>query len=727
VPKPVQLFVVRLSTTMKSLRLYPTGSNIPRRGAVDALEALGTATGEDSYLELSVGRDGLHYQATSVFPRSESFTTFAREFYKRNLAAVRFHEGVTPEEILLFLSLIIQPAEQVAANGGMEAGLSELGVINITVAEAATRIVETALPGTLPTHDEDEEEEEEARQPEAQFDEDEQKSIEQILEEAGADQARDRRLLMRALRDKRAVAEYLREARERGSGEAIRDLAKRIGALARSTRHEMKEDRAAVLSVIAEAIVELTPQERGELYQDHLIDQARRDQALAELIDKLGVDELVDRILGQIEETPEALTGLSRAVRNLTVMNVQAPGQSVLNLVVSKMQAQGANESFISGMTQAVAPMRISGIEQFKTDRSESVGTVLRLIDMTPDGSDVFVFDEAIEPLRAEATRGTTDGDVVECLVAVAMIEKRDEPFSAVMTMVEESVGYLIEAQEADVAADVAEAMAAASNDESVPESHRTRMRNVLVNIANPATLAAVTNVLRRYKSDSPEYLACRRLITVLGEAVIEPLLEVLANENDMNARKALIEMISISAKNYIAQLGARVTDNRWYFVRNVVSILASTRSPDALAYLQRTVRHNDARVRRETIRALAAIRSAMSDSMLATALDDEDTQNVEIAANYLGSLGSVPAVPALELVARAQSRGSHEQSARVEAIQALARIGDPSSEQVFRDLSRRRWFDFLFGGGRDKAVRDAAAEALRTMQSGPVETGGAA
>ncbi len=725
VPKTVQLFVVRLSTSMKSLRLYPTGSDIPRRGAVDALEALNAAIGEDSYLELSVGRDGLHYQAASVFPRSESFTTFAREFYKRNLAAVRFHEGVTPEEILLFLSLIIQPAEQVAANGGMEAGLSELGVINVTVAEAATRIVETALPGTLPTHDEDEDEQ--AREPEAQFDEDEQKSIEEILEEAGADQARDRRLLMRALRDKGAVAEYLREARERGSGETIRDLAKRIGALARSTRHEMKEDRAAVLSVIAEAIVELTPQERGELYQDHLIDQARRDQALAELIDKLGVDELVDRILGQIDETPEALTGLSRAVRNLAVMNVQAPGESVLNLVVSKLQAQGMNEGFISGMTQAVAPMRISKIEQFKTDRSESVGTALRLIDMTPDGSDVFVFDEAVEPLRVEATRGTTDGDVVECLVAVAMIEKRDEPFSAVMTMVEESVGYLIEAQEADVAADVAEAMAAASSDDSIPESHRTRMRNVLVNIANPATLAAVTNVLRRYKSDSPEYVACRRLITVLGEAVIEPLLEVLANENDMGARRALIEMISVSARNYIAQLGARVTDTRWYFVRNVVSILASTRSPDALVHLQRTVRHNDARVRRETIRALAAIRTAMSDSMLVGALDDEDTQNVEIAANYLGSLGSVPAVPALELVARAQNRGSHEQSARVEAIQALARIADPSSEQVFRDLSHKRWFDFLFGGGREKAVRDAAAEALRTMQTGPAEMDGAA
>lgn len=734
VPKPVQLFVIRLSSTMKAQRLYPTGSDIPRRSALDALEALEAAIGEDPYLELGVGRDGLHYQSASVFPRSESFTTFAREFYKRNLAAVRFHAGVTPEEILRFLSLIIAAAEQVAAGGGVEAGLSELGVINITVSEAATRIVETAIPGTIiPPKSEDEEGDDEAgtgkstsAKPAAEFDEDESKTIEEILGEAGVDQARDRHLLMRALRDKRAVAEYLREARERGPENGIRDLAKRIGALARSTRHEIPEDRAAALSVIAEAIAELTPQERGELYQDHLIGQARRDQALAELIDKIGVDELVDRILEQIEETPEALTGLSRAVRNLTLMNVQAPGESVLNLVVSNLKAQGSSDGFITGMTVAAAPTRITGIEQFKTDRSESVGTVLRLIDMTPDGSDVFVFDEAVEPLRAEAARGTTDGDVIESLVSVAMMEKRDEPFNAVMTMLEDSVGYLIEAQEADVAADVAEAMSAATKDDTIPESHRARMLQVLSNIAKPESLANVASVLRRYKSDSLEYIACRRLLTVLGESIIDPLLEVLADENDMAARRALIEMISVSAKNYIPELGARLADRRWYLVRNVVSILSNTHSPEALTYLQRTLRHHDVRVRRETIRGLASIRTAMSDSMLVAALDDEDGQNVEIAAKYLGSLGSISAVDQLELLARGQTRGNHDQPARIAAIEALSRIGAASSLPVFEDLSRKRGF-FGFGGGREKDLRAAAMQALNVARSAAAQKGASA
>jgi hypothetical protein len=713
VPKPVQLFVVRMSSCMKAQRLYPSGSDIPRRSAADALQALADAIGQESYLELEVGRDGLHFMDTAVFPHSESFTTFAREFYKRNLAAVRFHTGITPEELLQFLMLIIEPPEQIAAEGGMEAELARLGVINITVAQAATRILETQIPGS---EDEDESDDELGLDAE---DEDLQKSIDEILDEASSDQARDRQVLMRALRDKRAVAEYLREARKRDAEDSIKDLAKRIGNLARSTRKEGAEDRSAVLSVIAEAIVDLTPEERGELYKDNLVEQARRDQALAELIDKLGVDEVVDRILGTIDETPEALTGLSRAVRNLTLMNVQAPGESVMNLVVSKMQAAGHTEGFISGMTTAAQPKRISTMDQFKTDANQPVGTVLRLIDLTPDGSDVFVFDEAVQPLRTEANRGTTDGDVVESLLAVAMIETRDEAFAAIVTMLEDSVGYLIEAQEADVAADVAEAMSAASKDESLPESHRERMRSVLQHVARPSSLAAVTSVLRRYKNDSPEYIACRRLLTVLGEAAFDPLLEVLADENDMAARKALIEMISASAASYLPELGARLVDKRWYFVRNIVQILASTRSADVLPYLQRTVRHADARVRRETIRGLSLIRTATSDAMLAAALEDEDAQNVEMAAKTLGSLRCPTAVGALEEVARGAGHGNREQTARIAAIESLGRIGAPSSVDVLQALGRKRGFFFgLFGGGKDKAIQAAAAMALRTLQA---------
>jgi hypothetical protein len=710
VPKRVLLFTTRLSTSMKSLRIYPAGSDIPRKNAQEALEILNEALEQDEFLELGVTRVGLVYGGSAVFPRAQGFQSFSREFYKRNLAAIRFHRGVTPDEILRFLSLIIMPPETLAAQGGMEPSMSELGVVNISVTEAATRIVETVLPGAAGPYD-----------PEAHLEIPTERSVEELLEEAGNDQTRDRRVLMRVLRDRRAVAQYLQEAREREPEASVDELARRVLTLARNTRDELPDDQKAVLDVIAEAIMELHPEERGELYESHLLEQGRLDEAIAAIIERLGVEEIVDCILNQIDETPEALTGLSRAVRNLALMNVNADTDKVLELAVTKLKTRGFAEVFIEKLGEDVAPPTITGTEQQRRRASGPVETVLRLVDMSPDASDVFVYDDAVEPLRVEAARGTTDGDVVSALVAVATIETRDQEFSAIMSMLEDSVGVLIEAHEADVAADVAEALSSVAARPDVTADHRERMLKVVNSIASPESLARVTTALRRYRSDSEEYLACRRLLGVLGESMIDPLLEVLADEQDMASRKALIDLISSSARNYIPELGARLTDHRWYLVRNVVAILASTHSTDALPYLQRTLRHSDARVRRETIRGLATIRAAMSDSMLAAALSDADPQNVQAAARYLGLVGARSAVPTLEQVALGESLGNHDTSVRVEAIAALAKLGSPTSLAVMQELTRKHG---LFGGGPPREVRDAAAAAIPALSAAAAQSG---
>jgi len=710
VPTRVLLFTTRLSTAIKSLRIYPAGSDIPRKNAQDALDVLNEELEQEEYLELGVSRVGLVFAGSTVFPRSRGFQSFFREFYKRNLAAVRFHRGVTPDEILRFASLIIMPPEELAAQGGIETALSELGVVNISVTETATRIVETVLPGDAGAYE-----------PGETPDLSAELSIDEVLDEAGSDQSREHRVLMRLLRDRRAVAKYLQDARDSSPEGGMDALARRVLKLARGAREGLPADQATVLDVIAQAIMELHPEDRSDLYEEHLLEQGRMDEAIAAIIDRLGVPEVVNCIVNQIDETPEALTGLARAVRNLALLNANVDKDEMLDLAVDQLQARGFSRVFIEDLGEGVSPPRITGVERSHRTTAGPVETVLRLVDMAPDASGVFVYDDAVEPLRAEAARGTTDGDVISALVAIATMEPRDQEFSAIMSMLEDSVGVLVDAHEADVAADVAESLSAVATDPDVNPEHRERMRRVVDSIASPESLARVTTALRRYRSDSAEYLACRRLLSVLGDSMIDPLLEVLADEQDMSARKALIELISSSAHDFIPELGARLTDHRWYLVRNVVSILASTHSTEALPFLQRTLRHSDVRVRRETIRGLAAIRVPMADSILAAALNDADGPNVQATARYLGLVGARSSVPALEQVALGESPGNHETPARVEAIRALVKLGSATSVPVLTELARKRG---LFGGGPAREVRDAALAALPALSATAMQTG---
>jgi HEAT repeat protein len=219
---------------------------------------------------------------------------------------------------------------------------------------------------------------------------------------------------------------------------------------------------------------------------------------------------------------------------------------------------------------------------------------------------------------------------------------------------------------------------------------------------------------MRVHNPQSAEYSACRRLLSTLGANTIGPLLEVLADEPDMAARKALVDLVSDMASKQIESLGARLSDPRWYFVRNVVNILGSTRDPAALAHLSRTLRHADARVRRETIRAVGGVRVKYAEDILVSALSDDDGQNVALAARTLGTLGVVEALQPLIEVAQGEGRGSRDVGARIEAIEALGRLGRREAVPVLRELERQRG---LMRTGRVREIRTAAEAALAAIE----------
>jgi hypothetical protein len=435
---------------------------------------------------------------------------------------------------------------------------------------------------------------------------------------------------------------------------------------------------------------------------------------VAAVIRQMSLDEVMSTILEEIPRTAEARSGLSRAIRNLALINIATTRGDVLGAAGAAMRAKGMSDPDVADVLSAAVPRRLEEHGRMRKSGPQPVDSVLRLLELMPGTPPTHVYEDGTAALRAEAVRGLTDGDVLAALVTIATLETRENELTAIMSLLDESIGLLVDQQEFEVAADAAEALTAAAADPKLASEHRRRMGELVRVLSRPEAMRRITTAMRVYRHDSLEHAACRRLLAVLGAQTISPLLEVLADEPDMAARKAMVELVSTLARDAVSELGHRVADRRWYFVRNVVAILGGTHDALALPFLERTLRHGDQRVRRETIRAAAGIRDAHADEMLMAALGDEDAANVQLAARYLGLLGIAGAATILEQVARGEGRGNRENAPRIEAIEALGRIGAPGSAGVLEELTRQRGLL----AGRTREIRAAAAAALATLRA---------
>jgi len=222
-----------------------------------------------------------------------------------------------------------------------------------------------------------------------------------------------------------------------------------------------------------------------------------------------------------------------------------------------------------------------------------------------------------------------------------------------------------------------------------------------------------------------------------LGPAMAEALGEALARTEDRGARFALTSALVRVGEDGADVLASLARDRRWFVVRNAVLVLGETRAQWALAHLTRTLAHPDARVRRETLMALARVggdeaaklvcgmvsdpdprvretaalasgtlRGAVAVEPLLRTLAQGDERVVEMAIlRALGQLGDNRAVPALERKAEGSFLSRPPTEVRIAAYRALAAIDTPGARDVLRGGLR----------DRDPEVRAMAVQLMRT------------
>jgi HEAT repeat protein len=694
----IERFLRELVTTYRAVVLYPDTSTIPRENSARAATLLAEAGEAVPDLRIAVDKDGLWIEGVRALIGQAGATTLGRELYHRAVSEVRFRTDTTSEALLGFLGVLRRSPEELEASGGFEAVLWNTGIDSVTVVESSTVVVEA------PSADPDAADE--AWPPGSD-------RIGVLLATARDPRSEGHRVLVRVLLDAEVINGYVTSVFQRAAvspadtepGDVLASIARAIGTLE-------DEERRTALRAVADATRGLPAGRLRSRSIERILAAARTDRAVAAFVRQVGIDDMCRALTEGLDEDDISVEGLARAIRNLTQITLSARDE-VSHAAGVAMRESGMPEQTVSAVLGSAAPSRIVAAGHEAEAVGGALDSVLRLVDLASATPGDAADDPGIAPLRDEAQRGFRDSDVIGALVTLAVLTLGTPAFDDSVSALEGGLGLLLERGEFEVAAEAAETLLQAARTATPQES--ARLAGAVQRLADVREMRALHRAMHVYDRDTAEYQACERLLVTLGDLAIEPLLEMLADEPDMALRKSMVDLISAVAVGHIEEVGQRITDARWYFVRNVVSILGSTRHSRALPYLDRTLRHADARVRRETIRAVAGVSDQRVTGLLVVALNDVDPGNVQLASRYLGKLRHTESIPGLLAVARGEGAGNREYAPRAEAIEALGLIGSPEALQELTALAGRRR---LGGGQRSKDLAAVAAAAVNAIEA---------
>ena len=190
------------------------------------------------------------------------------------------------------------------------------------------------------------------------------------------------------------------------------------------------------------------------------------------------------------------------------------------------------------------------------------------------------------------------------------------------------------------------------------------------------ATAPRLTSLLRESEID---FAAVDMMVNYLGANAAKPLLDELVAAPGRGTRRALMDRLVRLGPDIAPHVLERLGDQRWFVVRNMISLLRETDAGVEPAQLDAFVTHADARVRREVLQ-LRMDNDETRDAAVTAALKDTD-KNVLRTALHTARSTLPPA-----------------------AIHVLAdRVVDPNFPPEFRVMSL-----YLLGRTADPAARDA-------------------
>lgn len=603
---------------LSSYRLYPENPNRP--GFASAIERIGSATREAlafGPVDVEIRGEAFVMQGGAL-PHNDALDRLARACFERRVERLTVTAVPDAADLERLYETLSLPATDLEEAGGAEVVLRDAGVTTVSLSPIG--------PGTVEEAD----------------------HVPEDLEAAPAERRLDADVLASEL-----MVEDL--------GGSPQDQAETLLARLRHVIGGTAGEGPAidVHSAVHDVLTDLP-------------DDVRR--AFVEiLVDRVQQDPVAERLIGSMSNA-----GLTRALVDIGRSGRRDPVELARHLARA-----GVRHLDIIDLTKALeaghedAGTIIAGLEQLGVDvdrplDSERGGTVLEVLasylaDTRSD--DVRTIREAMAA-SSEETRSLQVMAVADYLALETDVERAGEALDIWADELRHALRDRDDRAVASLLQPVRDALVGGAEDRSA--LFRAYVRRVLEEeVVADAVIADASEGQPRAGT----------LLAPFGADGVDVLLDLLAQEEDRGRRALLLGALRRIVPSHPEVVAGRLSDERWYVVRNAVSLLGSSGDPTALPEIAEAARHASPEVRQEVPTALVTAGGvAAVPYLLRLALEAvEDVRRPAVSA--LGSLVGEEPASALADVARR----SADRALRLQALDELATR--PEGPELLREL----------------------------------------
>lgn len=241
----------------------------------------------------------------------------------------------------------------------------------------------------------------------------------------------------------------------------------------------------------------------------------------------------------------------------------------------------------------------------------------------------------------------------------------------------------------------------------ALPDGSAGIIDGVIGRASSPALIGKVGLFIEQSGQDSLE--SAGSYLLQLDDRAAGPLVGLLETLSGRASRRTVCEILTSICKGSGRSLTPYLRHKHWFVARNIAMVLGRIGDTESVRQLGSLLKHDDARVRREAIGALAAIGAGAVD-LVASALDDPDRKNRVAAARALAELDPAKAFHMLCAVAADKPFADREFAEKKELLELVGLTGGERAIPLLSGIFGKK--GLFNSAGRDE-LRAAAAYGL--------------